>query len=264
MELAERARQRDIRLVNPPEALSNSRKSIQGRLWQMAGIPTPPQYEYASEIELRRVAREIRFPAVMRAELLHSQQSVHWLDSRQALEALASTEIPFPGCLAPFVDSREWYRRTAPGTPWAEFYHKKRNFVFGTHVRNNHVFFSDSPIVASKSSTFGHHRSLNPIHRLRENRRCSEHIALDLEYFRAEPEQPALFVRAAQVLGLEFVAFDYSTLADGTVMIWEANPHFTLHQWPIEILPRLRRLRERIEAYHDTMREFFLDLLEAP
>ena len=40
--LADEARSRGARVVTPPEALSNSIKSTQARLWAEAGITTPP------------------------------------------------------------------------------------------------------------------------------------------------------------------------------------------------------------------------------
>ena len=54
--LAAKARDRGIRIANAPEALSNSIKSVQSRLWRAAGIITPEYRRFASYDELRDLA----------------------------------------------------------------------------------------------------------------------------------------------------------------------------------------------------------------
>jgi len=63
-------------------------------------------------------------------------------------------------------------------------------------------------------------------------------------------------------LGIEFCAIDYSVHADGRIELWEANPHFSLHRWPIAILSRQRKLAQRMHRVHAVAAEFFRDLLE--
>jgi hypothetical protein len=74
-----------------------------------------------------------------------------------------------------------------------------------------------------------------------------EALLVDRAYAEAAPERPELFVRATRALGLEWAAIDYSTLADGGVILWEANPYFTLPVGPKGPLARARRLGPRVD-----------------
>lgn len=259
-ELTRRARLAGVRVINPPEALSNSIKTAQSRLWLAAGIPTPRAVGYSSLEELLAI-KEISFPAILRADLLHSQTRALVLRTSHDLRDIDPSRLPMPGSVSPLVDTRAGYRLTQPGTAWSHFYHKKRALVFGNHVRNNHVFFSESPIVGVKSSTFRHYRSVNPVRRWIANRACRNEVALDFGFYGSPPEHEEVLVRAAKALNLEFVAIDYSQFSDGRPILWECNPHFALHMWPFEILPRQRRLKQRLQSFHDTAHEFFLALL---
>ncbi len=69
---------------------------------------------------------------------------------------------------------------------------------------------------------------------------------MDRTYAEAAPERPELFIRASRVLGLEWAAIDYSTLADGSVVLWEANPYFTMPVGETGPLAGPRRLRARV------------------
>ena len=260
--LAAEASRLGIRLVNPPDALSNTIKSRQAALLLAAGIPTPKHYPFTCREELAAAARQVRYPAILRADLLHAQESMTKCYSESEVLALAPERVPFPGALAELVDTREGFRHTRPGTPWATHFHKKRAYVFGNHVVNNHMFFGLDPIVGGCSSTFGHYRSLNPIRRTIANARCREHIALDYAYFREGEEHAALLRKAARALELEFVAIDYASTAEGGVVVWEANPHFCFRPWPFQVLARKRKVAERYLRFEDAMRQFFLDLLE--
>ena len=262
MRLAEAARARGIRLVNPPEVLSNSVKSTQARLWQAAGMPVPRQFAFTSRDEFEYALDSTKFPAILRSDVLHAQVGMVFCESKsEALEA-AKKKLPLPGTLSEFVDTREGFRKSLPGTIWANFYHKKRAYVFGNHVRSNHIFFGTHPIVGSLSCSFDHYRSLNPIRRWKATKACREHIAIDLEYFYQKSENEDELIAAANALGMEFAAIDYSSQADGSVVLWEANPHFCMHAWPFQVLARPRKLTTRMLAFHDSMAEYFKDLLQ--
>jgi hypothetical protein len=259
-ELAQEARRRGIRVVNSPNALSNTMKSRQAQLLLAAGIPTARQIAFSSLETWREAVGVIAFPAMVRADLLHSQIRMIFCRSREEALAIPATRIPLPGSIAEFIDTAESFRAVAPNSEFAKYYHKKRAMVFGTHVVNTHIFFSLHPIVGSTSSTFGHYRSLNPVHRWLQNRRCRRHIEIDYDFFRREPENVELLRRTAAALDLEFSAIDYSSKADGSVVVWEANPHFSLYDWPFGLLPRHRRTQERHRHFHDAIQLFFREL----
>ncbi len=260
--LAEMATTRGIRLINPPSALSNSIKSVQARRWRDAGIPCAEQFRFASRDELMALIDKVPFPALLRPDLHHAQASMFHCETAEDVHRLNAETIRYPGTLTPFVDCREGYRRVAPGTPWATHYHKKRILVFGDHVRTNHVFFSERPIVGLNSSTFGYYRSLNPVRRAILGHRYRTHFDCDNAFWELGSEHEELMVRAVRTLGLDLGAIDYATRADGSPVLWELNPNFALHMWPFEILPRRRRLKERMPSFHDALIDFLEDVLQ--
>ncbi len=258
--LTDRARDDGLRVINPPEMLSNSIKSTQARIWQQAGILTPDHLPFRNVDELQQAVRQACFPVIVRADQLHTQQGMKLYESREELEAISPDTLRFPGTLCNFIDTREGYQRSDPGSPWAELYHKKRAMVFGDEVTNNHLFLGSDPIVSSSTCTFSHYRSLNPLRRWRATKRCQEHIALDNAFFDSPVEDASLLRRAARALGLEWVAIDYSTAASGKLVLWEANPHFALKLWPFEILPGPRRVAQRHRRFHDVIARFLATL----
>jgi hypothetical protein len=259
--LARRARELGTRIVNAPESLSNTIKSTQSRLWRQAGLPTPPCVPFESIDQLHAAATTIDTPMILKADRQHAQKHTLLVQDLESLARIPSRSIPIPGSLSPIVDTRAGYAELDPHSPYATHYHKKRAMVFGNHVRNNHVFFADQPIVGCVSSTFGHFRSLNPIRRAIGNARCRSHVECDLRYHNSQCEEAETLARAASVLGVEFCAIDYSSHADGRIVLWEANPFFSLHRWPVAVLGRQRRLRDRIPNIHETAAHFFRDLL---
>jgi hypothetical protein len=261
--LADRARELGARIINGPESLSNTIKTTQSRLWRDAGIPTPPCIAFSSIEDLYAAAKELASPMIIKSDLQHSQRGTLVVPDLDTLRRKPAEDIPLPGSLSPIVDTRADYAQLDPRSPYATHYHKKRAMVFGSHVRNNHVFFSDQPIVGCMSSTFRHFRSLNPISRVIGNARCRSHVDTDIDFHYSENDDAELLVKAAKVLGVEFCAIDYSTHADGRIMLWEANPFFSLHRWPIAVLTRRRKLDERLPHIHETAAAFFRDLLSS-
>jgi len=260
-ELASAARDKGIRVINGPECLSNTIKSRQAKLWRRAGFSTPPCFSFGSCTELECLAASIDGPMILKADWEHAQRQMLLVADRSELKRLPAHRIPLPGSLSPLVDVRASYRAVDPDSLFAKYYHKKRAMVFGRHVQSNHVFFSQSPIVGCVSSTFGHYRSVNPIRRLVGRVRCAEHVKADLQYHFSVCEHAEELASAARALGLEFCAIDYSVHADGQLELWEANPHFSLHLWPVEVLAAQRRLAERTPQIHATAAKFFSELV---
>jgi len=261
--IAVSARARAIRVVNPPDALSNSIKTVQARRWRAAGIPTPRHAPFADRGELEAVLATARYPIVIKADQLHVQRGMHVCRSRAEAAAIPDTAIHYPGAVADFVDVREAYRTSAPASVWARFHHKKRAVVLGDRVLPRHVFFSASPIVGYERSTLARYQHRSPataslLLRLRPADRAA--LAADYAYARGAPEQPDLLRRATRALDLDCAAIDYSTRSDGSVILWEANPHFAMPGATNYTLARQRRFEERFTAFCDTLVGFFEDL----
>ena len=260
-QLADRALRRGIRLANPPQALSRS-KSEQAEIWRQAGLPTPEPHRFRDRRELLHLASQMEFPVLLKHDLLHVQSAMRRVDSFEELRKLQDANLPCPGSVCSFVDTRNDYLRVAPESPFASHFHKKRALVFGQTVVTNHLFFSANPIVGSRTSTFSHGRSLNPIRRWWGIKNHHEHLRLDYEFWEKKTEHETELLQAARVLGFEFVAIDYSTFADGSCVLWEANPHFALHLWPLGIYAHKRRLRQRIRRQHAVLARYLRDLVD--
>ena len=259
------ARERGRRLVNPPSALSNSIKSVQARLWLDAGVPASPCFPFANRGELERAVAEAPFPVLLKGDRMHSQDHMHFCRSLAELRALPDEALPLPGIATPFVDTRAGYAETRPGTIWARLYHKKRVMIFGDAIQARHVFFSENPIVGLTSSIGRHgrksrRRHLVRIFGLRGEQR--EMLEADYAFFRSEGEAAELMLRAARTLGFGYAAIDYSTFADGRVVLWEANPYPAIPGPTNYVLPRERRFAERFDALCRGYAGFFARLLE--
>jgi len=247
--IADAARARGLRIVNPPEALSNSIKSRQSVLWRDAGIPTVAQQRYESRAELENLLATAEYPLLIRNDERHAQRGLRVL--RRARDVPA--KLSLPGTLAPLIDTR------APGE---RLYHKKRVLVMGDVVRTVHAFFSTSPIVSQRSSTFFHQE--RPLRHGVANLLLFRHRAgclkADYDFCARETAHADLMKRSVRALGLDFAAIDYSDCADGTPILWEANPHFDLPPWYANVLPRERRLEERHPGLHAAFATFFASL----
>ncbi|MEM8882523.1 MAG: hypothetical protein AAGD14_00470, partial [Planctomycetota bacterium] len=133
--IAREAEKRGIRIVNHPDALSRSVKSVQARLWHEAGIDTPSMTRFESREELRELLEGVRYPVVLRADEAHAQRGMRILNEAADLGDAA---VELPGALAEFVDTRAGWRTVRPRSIWARLFHKKRAFVMGDIVRTNH------------------------------------------------------------------------------------------------------------------------------
>jgi hypothetical protein len=261
--LADEARARGIALVNPPECLSNSEKSRQSRAWRAAGFDTPPWRRFEEASRLPGLAREIGFPLLVRADEEHAQRGLHVLRGPRELAALDPARLRLPGAVAPLWDVREGWRAAGARGIYARLHHKKRLYVLGDRVLDEHVFFSAHPVVSADTCTFARfhgHAWLHGLARLLERDRAA--ICEDVAYWRRGEEQRDLMRHAAGVLGFGYAAIDYSTRADGSAVLWEANPHPMLPSLAQIRLPRQRLGAQRVESYHRAIADFLLRLLD--
>lgn len=261
--IAAEARSRGIPIANPPDALSNTVKSVQARLWDEAGIPTPEQLRFESRHELLGLLDRVRYPVIVRSDDEHAQRGMRLCGSPGAVESAVGPGFHFPGALSPIVDTRAGYRNGADKTVWARYHHKKRALVLGQRVVPLELFFSRDPIVASETCTF---------HRYAGRRRLPDRLASLLPWERrcidadrayaAGGRVPAdLLRRAVAALCLDLAAVDYADLADGGSVLWEANPHFRLPPVSSMYLPGPRGIRRRHEAAYAAIGNW-LDELE--
>jgi len=263
--LADRARERGIPIVNPPEALSNTIKSVQSDLWRAAGLPTPEHRRIDDADALRAALAEAELPTIIRADRYHGQRNMRLLRKRRLKEDFIR-RLSFPVTLAPFVDVRAMHRAAGDHGLYARLHHRKRVFVLGDLSWNDHVFWSFSPMVKESRSTFALWdrvppplRAVLPIPKL-----VRETVADDWEYFQSPLEHPDVWPTAMAALGLQFGAIDYSTLPDGSPILWEANPYFVVPLPGHYVMWRERGMARKIPVTDGYFATFLRRLLERP
>jgi hypothetical protein len=255
-EVARQAQARGIRLVNPPEALSQTIKSRQAELWAKAGIPTPNHVPFADRDELQAKLAIFDGPILVKADQLHSQRGMWaFASGRAAIEGLDWSRIAYPGAIADLVDTREGFRRTRPHTVWGRFYHKKRCLVLGDAVSPRSVLFSTNPIVGLKTCTFRPPAGWRRFgYSLRADVRAC--IRADRAWWRSGGEAHDVMRRAARALDLDLCAIDYASTAAGGVVLWEANPFFDLPLRSHYFLPRSRGFEARYRGFFRVLGDY--------
>lgn len=245
--IASEGRARGIKILNPPENLSNSVKSRQAELWQRAGIPCASARAIRSAADLEPAMAALGLPMILRSDDQHVQVDVRLCKRIKHVDEAKHT-LKLPAVALQLIDVRKRWRDAAPDHVMARFHHKKRAMVYGDTVLNNHVFFSRSPIVGQSSCTFmADRRRVRKILRgVGVGRaRWRDTLAADYEFFLSPPEAPDVMLRAVAALGLHMAAIDYASLPGGEVVLWEANPYVHLPPWRHAVLAEERHIRER-------------------
>lgn len=247
--IAQDATQRGLRIINHPQALSNTIKSVQADLWLNAGLPAIAHKRFTDRSGMIAAVSQTHFPAILRADEQHAQIGTRLCATADEVLQVPAAEVHYPAALVEFVDvrpsHRRWLRRSSL---FAQLFHKKRQFVFGSRTCNSHLFFSTNPLVASHTSTFlgVPPWPTDPIVR----RQLDEAIALDVAYWERGSEAAATMRAAVDALGLDFAAIDYASRGDGSVVLFEANPYFHFPPMRDRMLPDERRTVERVAGYY--------------
>jgi hypothetical protein len=273
VQLRDMAIARGVRVLQEPEALARFGRRSQYSAWREHGIPTPRVDTFGSTAHLRRLASEFGRPFLLRADHGHSQRDIRLVRDDGDLDTLTEGADDLRGVIIEFIDTRQGYIDTDPRSLFARYYHKRRIHVLGDTVRTNHIYFSLDPIVGLVTSTFHFRRPhvrelseplpyLRQFFRWKRYSRLMECVREDYEHWERASEHEEIMIRATRALGLTFSAIDYSTLADGSVVLWEANPYpGGATNSP---MPRLRRSRRRAEGIFDSLGEALLELVDRP
>jgi hypothetical protein len=256
--IADEAQARGLPLVNAPDALSNTIKTVQASRWQAAGVPCAACVPYRNRAEFDAAIARMPFPVIVRPDLLHAQQFTFECRTLEEAARLGEAQLRYPGLVVQFIDTRERWDQRAPGSVWHRYYHRCRAYVFGDRVFPQAIYFSEEPIVSSETSTFhpfkGWGMLKSPLLRLRPEVRQT--VIEDVRYADGPPDAPELMVRAVRSLGLDFAAVDYARLGDGSLALWEANPHPAMAVWRHMALPVARGLRRRWQVIYDGALDF--------
>jgi len=262
--IAESARARGIRLVNPPDALSNTIKTRQSALWRDAGVPTAETDPFATAEELRAILDRLPLPVIVRPTLTHAQIGLHVCATVDDALKAAVRLLPAPTLVAPLIDIRAAWHAADRRNLYAQLHHKKRCYVLGSHVLPFYIYFSPYPVVAGATCTFDaaiRQRMKLPKTPMRGT--LDAHCFADDYLFATGPAEDAdLMLRAARTLEVDFLAIDYATRADGNHVLWEANPYPNLNPLRFCMMAAERRMAPRYAALYALIGKFLLELAE--
>ena len=264
--IAREARDRGIPIANPPEALARHRKSDMSAMWRDAGIPTPECARYENRGRLADALVGFGGPVLLRGDEEHGQRKALVVEDPARAFEISEDAIPYPGVASSLIDTRATYRSGAPDSVFARYHHKYRTFLFGSDAAPSHLLFSRHPVVQASDSVFREMQDRSRKFRdrfgagrrnglaqrwIRLNR--SYRAALDAERaFLARPvEHVPLLRRAAELLDFHVASFDYSLEADGSPILWEANPYPYIDPWPGGTLWRDRALPQVTRNVYD-------------
>lgn len=263
VEIEETARRLKVRVINPPGALSHTIKSLQSKLWRDAKLPTPRVYPFRSMMDLRDASESVHYPAVLMADRAFQHSAVRIIRSREELLKMDPESIPFPGALSEFIDTRKDYQKSQPDSELARFYHKRRVLVFGERVHASHILFSADPLVTSHRSDAGHPARLNPLRQITGLWNREFYGRFDDTFSPEDHTGNAVFVNAVRALGLDWAAVDYSRLANGRVMLWDAKVRFPLRSSSLHCLLSASSERTRHKMTRESVRECLQEILAA-
>lgn len=247
--IAAEAKRLGIAVLNHPTALNNTLKSTQASIWQAVGLPCQPIRTLKSEKDLRTGLKYTPYPCILRSSQDHAQGAIQVFqceeDAKDVVFDPATTNA-----IIPLIDIRAQYRAIGDKSLFARFHHKARAIVADDTVIASHLFFSKSPIVCQKSSLFSRESRPRRTAARRvgfRNKLMKELIAADLAYFNNPIEHSDLLIHSVKTLGLDIAAVDYSFLPDGGIMLWEANPYFSLAHGSQSVMSAERQAVARVD-----------------
>ncbi|MEZ6001304.1 hypothetical protein [Hyphomonas sp.] len=257
--IANAARAEGIRILNSPEALSNTGKTRQSAVWYQEGVPSARARMVNRSSDLQQVCKDLGGTCIIRSDTEHAQRDVR-IVRNEADARRAANECQFPVAVIQLFDIRSEYRAegTNRSSLFARYHHKARAFVFGEAVMPSHLFFSPNLIVGLSNCLLK--RESRPrrqaAHKMGYHRKLlNDMICEDRAYFDSDPVQAQTLSHAVRALGLDFAAVDYCIRPDGSIIIWEANPYFHLPHGEKSVFSAQRKAVERVNKSLDWMAE---------
>jgi len=257
---AERA---SVRVINPPTALATYGKELQATLFSGACVPSPPAVRLNGPEDLEACGERWGFPLIVRGDQSYGQAGTRVVRSAREIRSLQPPDLPLRPVASPLIDVRERRAGHRNGDLWSRLYHRKRAFLIGEECVSYSLFFGTSPVVAQDTSLYQDYhvwqRRLRPLGRagrrvlgvLRAALGVNRALALEGEYRDAPVAHAEVLRRAGEALGLRFLAFDYASLPDGEIVIWEANPYPYLPPPRKCFLPHTRQSVARSRGFYE-------------
>lgn len=199
--LAAECDERGIPVVNRVDRLINVSRSLAAGKLASAGLRTAAVRPLSGGDDLVPSALGLALPLLVREDWGHGGPMIR-IDTEDELEAVDLRPFRRPVAIE-LVDA------ISPDG----IYRKYRYVVAGD--------------VGVRQSM---HSSLGWIVRGADQSVATDEIcAEEIEFLEAHEPAHDRFVAARRALGLDFLAFDYSVLGDGEIVVWEANPYPKLH-----------------------------------
>lgn len=257
--IASEAELRNIPVINHPNALNNTSKSTQAAIWQEVGLPCQPIRTLRSAKDLKTGLKYTPYPCILRSNRDHAQNAIQILTCEDDAKDIAFDPV-LTSAIIPLIDIRAKYRAAGESGLFARFHHKARAIVAGDKVIASHLFFSKSPIVCQKTSLFS--REARPRRTTARrfgfrSKMLKDMIAADMAYFNQPVEHADILKHSVKTLGLDVAAVDYSFLPNGEIMLWEANPYFSLANGSQSIMSTERDAVSRVDKTFEELIEVF-------
>lgn len=224
-----------IRTINNADALSNAIKSRALRLLGEAGFLCARSVPLYPPPSFDEVVATTGKPFIVRKDRGHGLP-IHLVETEAQYRSIDLAKPPKMVALS-FIDTR-----SADG-----LYRKYRYVLLGDRGAPRHMVASEKWCVHAADRV-----------------RKPEILAEELQYIRGEDPHHDALNRARRVLGLDYVAFDYSNDQQGRLVIWEPNP------WPLLWAPFNSRdqyfgyQKECVDRIYTMMVEQYFALADGP
>ena len=198
----------NIPFINKPDALSDTIKSVQLNKLRLGGFNVAKAYPFNEVHELANIPSN-EYPIFIRIEAGHDSQGEFVQGPFYTFEELRRAFVPYE------LASRTHHQ----GMVAIQFieteklnglYSKYRCFVTKKNALRAYAYYSKHWYI--------HY----------DNAIKNDETAILNRRYASTPfsnEELSLFLRANEVLDLDFCAYDYSIKPDGNIVIWEGNPH---------------------------------------
>lgn len=197
-----------IQLIQKPDALSNTGKSMQLHLLKEAGIRVAETRTISSTADIHFFT-ERQLPFYIRYDLGHDSQG-------QYVQGPFNNNKDFELRFQASQFHKQHHLKNMVGIEWIDtrcndgLYRKYRVYATPTHAIKGFVTQSDAWYIHGNNA-----------------HKHSEAHAKQAAYLSTElsSNEVELFTRVSQALSLDFCAIDFAYLPSGEMVIWEANPH---------------------------------------
>lgn len=197
-----------IPLINKPDALSNTVKSVQLNLLRQGGFQVAKAYPFSDVNELEKIPSN-EYPIFIRIEAGHDSQGEFVQGPYKSFQELSEAFVPYnfkhrshhQGMVA--IQFIETAKLNGLYAKYRCFVTKQAAIKAYAYYSTNWYIHYDIAVKNEETEAWNYIYASTPF----------------------TDEEIKLFLRANETLGLDFCAYDYSLKTDGSIVLWEGNPH---------------------------------------